>query len=964
MANLRPEQLPNFSSPLNPNDVLVIDQGARGVNKGTVEDLITGDVKHYSEQAAESAQIASDAAYLATSSAASSSENAIATAEDRVVTNTARNEAVTARNEAVAVAPSTWQNLRDETIEARDESIFASNESLNYRNQAQSARDAAFVNANVYSTIAAGISATPNGDQFQVVVSDDILRYSNNSGTAVQVASYPSSSKVDSLLSPKKNLVNPNLIRRGKRFSPANGQIITDASYRCTGFIPVIPGQSYAISGIQVSPGQTGAWFQSASDTSPSVQINSASLTGGQGVRQAPAGYNFLVINITNGGQDNTIYDNTIQVENGTVITPYEPYTLVINENKLPDFVERKEIIEKWSFNMIDPNSVNYVSRYSINTRTFTFDTLGIASSPLIPVIEGVFYTISGSALYTQSNVPQGGFFTEGASQALSNISWGTPPSGSGMIFQVPVGLGITHVAINLWKQGRVSTGTQLDGVVQLERGEVATTYQAYNAIDRIKEDLLPSGSSSIPSVSFDANAWYNFVYSDGGGVDLSVKLPLYRNKWLSKTQDLVVVNTGTSLTARSTEHCTDHPQAAFRPPLMHSMNYVTHVWDKLKWEGQEYRRYNAGSFFNETGTWSTSSNLPEWDDGAYRNGLTRYSESPSASVSFTIPAGMWAARFIYRTDSVGCSATVAIAGGNGLVQAYDETTSAWVEANGYVFSQTESAPVARNVLVPTTVAGATAIQSLTSKSNTTYQKRLKMRVVNRSADRTITISRTGGGARMMYWGVEWSPREHMVTYINAARGSHNASVTTAGLMRYQDNEVWGFKPDLMLFENPIHNDGAAGVSGVYAEGYWAWLTNRFVWMESFELSMKGSCDRLGLSFPEIAIFNGSIAWNFNGIDEYGYLKFGPNSAGHMMTSLDRFAEPHLYALSSHPEAVSIHTTQRWVDAAFTIFGNLRTATEGSGKDGSTFTNEGSHWNNTGSRIMAKAVLPVIPRVW
>lgn len=38
----------------------------------------------------------------------------------------------------------------------------------------------------------------------------------------------------------------------------------------------------------------------------------------------------------------------------------------------------------------------------------------------------------------------------------------------------------------------------------------------------------------------------------------------------------------------------------------------------------------------------------------------------------------------------------------------------------------------------------------------------------------------------------------------------------------------------------------------------------------------------------------------------------------------------------------------------------MRAATIGSGKDGKTFTNEGSHWNDTGCRVMARVVLPIL----
>lgn len=59
---------------------------------------------------------------------------------------------------------------------------------------AQSARDAATVNAAVYVDTAAGLAATTNGQQFQVVSGAEIIRYSNSSGSAVELVRYPTSS--------------------------------------------------------------------------------------------------------------------------------------------------------------------------------------------------------------------------------------------------------------------------------------------------------------------------------------------------------------------------------------------------------------------------------------------------------------------------------------------------------------------------------------------------------------------------------------------------------------------------------------------------------------------------------------------------------------------------------------------------------------------------------------------------
>ena len=67
------------------------------------------------------------------------------------------------------------------------------------RTGAETARDAAFGNANVYASTAAGLAATTNGQQFQVVVGSDIVRYQNTSGTAVEVARYPNTAAIQAI---------------------------------------------------------------------------------------------------------------------------------------------------------------------------------------------------------------------------------------------------------------------------------------------------------------------------------------------------------------------------------------------------------------------------------------------------------------------------------------------------------------------------------------------------------------------------------------------------------------------------------------------------------------------------------------------------------------------------------------------------------------------------------------------
>lgn len=93
---------------------------------------------------------------------------------------------------------------RDGAEDARDlAQSFASDASVSVdlaeaaKVESQSARDAAFVNADVYPDTAAGLAATVIGDQFQVVDGDEIIRYRHDSGpVAVELARYPAASRL------------------------------------------------------------------------------------------------------------------------------------------------------------------------------------------------------------------------------------------------------------------------------------------------------------------------------------------------------------------------------------------------------------------------------------------------------------------------------------------------------------------------------------------------------------------------------------------------------------------------------------------------------------------------------------------------------------------------------------------------------------------------------------------------
>lgn len=835
----------------------------------------------------------------------------------------------------------------------------------------------------------------------QITATDTVLPYITYGQYYIKATAIPKladivaemdaiNARFDEIITSGKNMIDPAKIDFTKYYSPGSTAIATrvDIVYAITGYIPVVEGQSYTISPLVGRIGSiqyTGGYFANnqTAEAISSIAFENPSSGGGRTFTVPMGqGIKFVVLNLTCISATSNTLAADYQLEKGAAATNYLPYSPQINPDylvditaeitaqneKIDDLQEQiDEIVVVDSFNKINPANILYDRRYSTGqVCIIAADPNFIAFSGLIPVVEGEWYTASGAGIFQNW---QGGYFGDGATNAIGtaaiqNISWVNPVFGAGRCFQVPTGLGIKYVVVSLATN---ADKTGLAGDAQLEAGEMATAYQPYSPIKQINPDLLPDNPTPEPTETSELLKYTTFGNLNYNG--LADKIPNFRKHWYAKDKNLCVVNTGTSLTARSIEHCTDNVNAATRPPLMHSNNFATHIWDALVWEGQNYRRYDSG-FFAEVGTWLTASNIAEWDDGAYRSGLTRYSDVAGSQISFVVPVNAWQFNFIFRTDSAGSeNCVVTIAEGNGKMEVMNDAGN-WVEANGYTFSQREPGIVTLptvNYTNPINGNPAT-ISNYQVKGNTTYQKRLYMRcksgaIDSRATTKAITISRTSG--RLMYWGVEWSDREFMITYINAARGSHSSAISSSmsALNHYQDNEVWGFKPDLLLTEDAINNAGGAGVpNSNYPRAYYGRVTENF-FVANNGISMKARCETLGLDVPEMVLFNTSITWNFGGIDDAGNLKLGVTNDGYMWTALDAQSSCYMHMIENYPDIVYINAVKHFVRACYDCYGDMKTATVGSGKAGKTFTNEGSHWNDTGSRVMARVVLPILDMI-
>lgn len=115
----------------------------------------------------------------------------VATADGRTVQE--RFDDIPAEVDAAGTAAALISQHNSSSAAHPELSAFISAEA----NRAEAARDAAFVNANVYPDVATGRAAVADGEQFQVVAGDEVVRYRRDSAsTQTEVARYPSTKYV------------------------------------------------------------------------------------------------------------------------------------------------------------------------------------------------------------------------------------------------------------------------------------------------------------------------------------------------------------------------------------------------------------------------------------------------------------------------------------------------------------------------------------------------------------------------------------------------------------------------------------------------------------------------------------------------------------------------------------------------------------------------------------------------
>ena len=439
---------------------------------------------------------------------------------------------------------------------------------------------------------------------------------------------------------------------------------------------------------------------------------------------------------------------------------------------------------------------------------------------------------------------------------------------------------------------------------------------------------------------------------------------PKFYNHLLDKDKDLTVVLTGTSLT-QGNLYVTEREDASTRPPALHTNDLASHIFDRIVtyFPLQNYRRYDHPDLTFLGDSWVITASSSEWDDNS-KNPLTKTTSEQNASVSITVPSDAWAFNFIYKTDLNGCSCSVSIAEGDGLMQVFDGTN--WVEANGYTLSMIES---------PVT----------TTKGNTQYQKRLKMRCKDKNnginsigQTKSLTIVNESTG-NMNVWGFEYSPREYMFTLVNSARGGHQwglgGSKTNSNLQYWQDTDVWAFNPDLIMAEVTLINWGGSTETRIHYDPLFYVNIAKKVYFNEGETSDDNSLFARSNGYENCEIIfygdtvgidesNGSSMWDsFNNpipyeINDDG-LVVSESNRGKVVTIFDNYSAIDKYMFSKDDNYLYLSLHNYFETVADSYFGKYLLSFKGSGKNGSTLSCDGTHWNDNGALLASAIITPL-----
>ena len=740
------------------------------------------------------------------------------------------------------------------------------------------------------------------------------------------------------------NLFDPSEIDSGEFYGwdenrVLGNEIVTGQVMR-SGYIPVEPGKTYRVFKAGLYRHKQYGYAKNGCFDSDRNPIGLLSVNEGADTLEftPTEGTGFVVLNLDAAAVNPAYY--LAEKENYRY---YEPYLETrVTEEAAPERVLRAAeafgeavlrmdgLARTVNENRLDPSAVNREEFYDwgVCAVTGNAEVSGqIVRSDYLPVEPGAAYRIRKAGLYRHFSLGydiQGYFDTDRRCLGLAEVA----EAEEYIEIAVPENRCIRFLVLNL------QPGFAPEELYMARR-ERYSVYMPYGReVGVLPETLTREPDRLLPAPVYPG---------------VSRKFPRFTEKFLRRREDVTIVVTG-GTAALGAAGCTLREDAPFRPPLLEGNHLASLVFDRLSadWPGQEYRRWDAPGVFTETGVWSTpdATDIESygWDDRtAGRTAPERLASAAGASVAFSVPAGMRRCNFVYRSDTLGGECTVQVGEGDGRLQAWDGT--AWREANGFVFSTLE-------------------FPATDTKGNTTFQKRLCFRARDaENADtsasaKTVTIVNGAERKHLCYWGIEYSPREYLFTLVNAAREGHNWSTNPKGLGRYQDNDIWGFAPDLLLAEITTagwEGDrlGSGYLPQYFADSLASWYFN--VWENNGASIPVHGADTPGW---EMILFQPPFGLYAENHDASGDPATAVRSNGDIVTVRDNYDAVAARMLSEYAAYAFADISRFAAEALGKRYGNLRDGLTGSGPEGATLTADGVHPNDTGHRFMARYVLP------
>lgn len=730
---------------------------------------------------------------------------------------------------------------------------------------------------------------------------------------------------------PGKNMIDPATVIQGNvNSSGAIDAILPTTGWLRTGYINVSASTAYTFSAVNFTP--TTAKVVAFYDASNAF-ISFAAASVHPYTFTTPVGAAKLIMNIKQPTDGST--PSNLQLEQGSVATTYEPWQAPVEAveevNTFPllasyiknttgnnDFVAAvmennvttEDVITK---NLLDESliTVGYV-----NSSGVILTTAGWLRTGQIPVMQNSTYTFSGVNFTPSSAKLLTYFNASNAAITRTSIVAALP-----FTFTTPAGT--AYIIINI----KEPTDTLTPSMLQVENENVATPYEPHKktyVTQILGFDILPADSVAPSAVGTPFVNLYPQIYA---------KLPRFREAMTGKITGTIedrvtILMQGDSLFARDV-HTTVGPVVPSEyPPTLTTNNIGAHIFRGLHTiENPVYARFDKSGVFTETGTWANTTT--GWDDAGARSNITRTTVTSAATLAFTIENTYNAFNFLDRTALNGSTAiTIAVTGGAGKIQI--KQAGVWVEANGAVISQLET-------------AGA-------NRTNSVYARRIEFKKIGATVGvaATLTLTKAADATTFLYWGLEkMKGTKPYVELTNISRGG----ATLANLANYTINDITERKPKLVILEIPLLNMVAANSTPTYSVN----------WVQDY---LYG--DRVGAT----------NTWNLktqsNNWVDFEVLVVLPhfsqryfNSDGTMITETSGYNGFEIWnAIKSFLYSkgdigfIDISAAFRH-EVDLNYGGNYYAAFAGSGANGNTLSSDAVHQNDRGTQVWARHLVPV-----